>query len=86
MTERPFYLVWMSKTNQFFPYLNQMTYIWNTPNQANKKLVVESVAAVRLLPITELVAAKQGLFLKPFLRWSVFFHHSYSNSNLDLEI
>lgn len=65
MTERPFYLVWMSKTNQFFPYLNQMTYIWKTPSQANKKLAVESVAAIRLLPITELVAAKQGLFLKP---------------------
>lgn len=42
-----------------------MTYIWKTPSQANKKLAVESVAAIRLLPITELVAAKQGLFLKP---------------------
>ena len=63
--ERPFYWLWMSKTPKFFPYINQMNNVWGTVNWSNKKNAVEGVYALRILPLTEIVSPKQGLFLAP---------------------
>lgn len=68
--ERPFYVVWLSSDHRFSPYLNQMTYLWQTPTWSNKKYTIEGAFAVRLLPTTEIIAANEGLFsaeIKPSL-------------------
>lgn len=63
--ERPFYWVWLSKTDQFSSYLNQMNQVWKTVNWSAKKYMVEGVYALRLLPVTELVSSKRGLLQAP---------------------
>lgn len=65
--ERPFYWVYLSSSPNFFPFLNQMTRVWATPNWAQKKLVIEGVYALRLLPVTALMSVKPGLFMPPVI-------------------
>lgn len=63
--ERPFYVVWLSSDAQFFPFLNQMTHLWLTPNWKNKKYIDDGIFAVRLLPVSSLISVYSGLFLNP---------------------
>ena len=60
--ERPVYVVWLSGDARFASFLNQMTYLWQVPNWSTKKLAVEGAFAVRLLPTTEIVSPKDGLY------------------------
>ena len=62
--ERPFYWVYLSTTPKFFPYLEQMTQVWSVPNWGSKKLAVEGIYAVRLLPLTALLSVN-GLSMAP---------------------
>lgn len=63
--ERPFYLVWLSSTPKIFPYLNQLNQLWGTVNWTNKKLAIEGIYPIRLLPLSHIISPKQGLFLAP---------------------
>ena len=60
--ERPLYVVWLSDDSRFSSFLNQMTYLWQAPNFSNKKLAIEGAFAVRLLPTTEIISAREGLY------------------------
>jgi hypothetical protein len=63
--ERPFYMVWKSSTGQFWPFLNQMTLIWRTPNWAGKKWSYEGAFAARFLPTAALMKPNDSFFMPP---------------------
>ena len=84
-TERPFYIVWLSTDGRFAPFLNQMNQLWSTPNWGDKKRIVQGAYTLRLLPTTQLVRVKDGLFqaaLKPALQRQPQLTQMYYTRNL----
>lgn len=63
--ERPFYIVWKSSTGQFWPFLNQMSLLWKTPNWAGKKWSYEGAFVARFLPTAALMKPNDSLFMHP---------------------